>query len=500
MSNFFAELKRRHIYQVAAAYVVVAWILLQLFNNLEPILKLPEWAGTLVLVFLAGGFPISLIFAWTLELRAAPVSADGSSLRVKSAAATEPRRAGVGFAHPTSIPKTAVISIAVLPFTNLSSDPEQEFFSDGVTEEITSALAKVPNLQVVGRTSAFEFKGQNKDLRTIGQALGATHLIEGSVRKAGMRVRITAQLIRVENGLHLWTENYDRELTDIFATQEDIAQAIAGALKVPLGLQQGEFLVSNRTLNLESYEQYLRARAQFRARAVDDAIRTLEPVVACDPSFAPAWAMLSRAYALTPFYRPQLRCGLIEEARAVARSFLDKAEMAARKAVRLDSRSAETHGAMAFIHVLGGQWAAGEDFHRKALGLDPNNTEVLEGYSVNLAAAGRVRDALVVGEKMRRLDPFVPMANLIVAEFMQAGGQSKASIPIIEPVAGDAVGGFNRNLYLAQALAATGRYADAADALLAIRGENVVSQRSVQDAARLLRLAPNVDATQTLPA
>src|SRR5262249_19550524 len=154
--------------------------------------------------------------------------------------------------------------------------------------EITTALAKVQGLTVIGRTSAFEFKGQNRDLRMIGQALGATHLIEGSVRKAGTRVRIAAQLVRADNGAHLWAENYDRELTDIFAIQEDIAQAIAGALRVPLGLAQGESLVNNRTQDLDSYQQYLLARSQVRARAVDKAIALLEPLVAHDPNYAPA--------------------------------------------------------------------------------------------------------------------------------------------------------------------------------------------------------------------
>src|SRR4029077_10431820 len=140
-----------------------------------------------------------------------------------------------------------VISLAVLPFVNLSSDKEQEFFSDGITEEITAALAKVPDLRVVARTSAFQFKAQNRDIQSIGRQLHASHFIEGSVRKVGNRVRITAQLIAADSGVHMWAENYDRELIDVFAIQEEIATAIAGALRVPLGLKQGERLVSNRT-------------------------------------------------------------------------------------------------------------------------------------------------------------------------------------------------------------------------------------------------------------
>jgi TolB-like protein/DNA-binding SARP family transcriptional activator len=169
--------------------------------------------------------------------------------------------------HAPSPPQASTISIAVLPFANMSGDATQEFFSDGMTEEITAALAKVPNLRVVARTSSFQFKGQNQDLRVVGQALGTSHLIEGSVRKVGDRVRITAQLIKVDDGTHLWSETYDRQLTDIFAIQEGIAAAIAGALRVPLGLAPGERLVSNRDIDPESYQQYLQARTMLRTGA-----------------------------------------------------------------------------------------------------------------------------------------------------------------------------------------------------------------------------------------
>ena len=219
----------------------------------------------------------------------------------------------------------------------MSQDESQEFFSDGITEEITAALAKVPDLRVLARTSAFEFKGQNHNIRTIGEALGASHLIEGSVRKAGDRVRITAQLIKAQDGTHLWSENYNRDLTDVFAVQEDIAQAIAEALRVPLGLKQGEALVRNRTGDLVSYEQYLRSRALVRARgtSITEAIEVLEPLVACDPTFAPAWALLAHAYFLLPSYDPAARTGSLDEARRFVQSAYDKAEVAARRAIKL---------------------------------------------------------------------------------------------------------------------------------------------------------------------
>ena len=274
------------------------------------------------------------------------------------------QQAGVAAARAASATKAGAISIAVLPFTNLSSDPEQEFFSDGMTEEITAALAKVADLRVVARTSAFQFKGENKDMRAVGQALGATHLIEGSVRKAGTRVRITAQLIKTDDGTHIWSENYDRELTDIFAIQEDIATAIAGALRMPLGLAPGERLVSNRSIDPESYQQYLRAKALVRARGLKpltDAAALLEQVVARDPDYAPAWALLAQAYGQRRS-STRRRSGPAEELRRLVDASLPRAEAAARRAIQLDPNLADGyfalgHGAMAAREIAAGRRA-----------------------------------------------------------------------------------------------------------------------------------------------
>ena len=238
MGNFFAELKRRHVYRVAAAYAVVAWVLLQLVNNVAPVLDLPVWVARAFLLALVLGFPLAIFFAWMRELppaeSASPVKATvtdwaliGILVAVLGAItyqqlppsqATRPaeqQQASVTAARAAAAAPANAISIAVLPFTNMSGDASQEFFSDGMTEEITSALAKVPDLRVVARTSAFEFKGKNVNIRTMGQELGATHLIEGSVRKAGNRLRITAQLIKADDGTHIWAEDYDLSLIHI---------------------------------------------------------------------------------------------------------------------------------------------------------------------------------------------------------------------------------------------------------------------------------------------
>jgi TolB-like protein len=392
------------------------------------------------------------------------------------------------------------ISIVVLPFANLSTEQSQEFFSDGMTDDIAGALAKIPDLRVVGRSSAFQFKGENKDLRAIGQTLGATHLIEGSVRQIDNQVRIAVQLIEAKNGLQLWSETYDRQLTDIFAIQEDIAHSIAASLRVPLGLAEGDTLVSNRTGNVESYQQYLRGKALERALFHDEAIKTLEPVVASDPSFAPAWAFLARAYILGTNLIPAVGNGTVNEARHIVQSYRIKGEMAAREAIRLDAKLAAGYWSLA--GALGrGNYPAKEDLYRLALALDANDPETLNSYSLMLANTGRLKESLRLREQLRTQEPVEPVFNFLTAVIMRANGQSSAALPILEASRLTGPGGsLYSNGLLAQAYVADGRYAQAADTLLVIPGSNFVSRQTIEDAARLLRQAPaTVGAPDALP-
>jgi TolB-like protein len=186
------------------------------------------------------------------------------------------------------------LSVAVLPFVNMSGDASQEFFSDGIAEEINTALARIPNLRVVARSSAFQFKNQNRDVHAIAQALHATHLIEGSVRKIGTRVRITAELVRASDAVSVWTNSYDREGADMFAIQEEIATAVASTLRAPLAPKQGDRFASSRPKDQDTYELYLRGRAALRGRTRQE-LDLLEQVVEKDPNFAPGWAKLSEA-------------------------------------------------------------------------------------------------------------------------------------------------------------------------------------------------------------
>ncbi|GAG55045.1 unnamed protein product [marine sediment metagenome] len=264
-------------------------------------------------------------------------------------------------------PLKADPSIAVLPFVNMSADPEQEFFSDGISEEILNALAKVKQLKVAGRTSSFAFKGKNQDLRLIGDMLGVQHILEGSVRKSGMKIRITAQLIQVEDGFHMWSETYDRELNDVFAIQDEISAAILIQLKAHLiGVDAEAIALSDRT-NSEVYELYLLARQQLYGRttaAMQIAAGQLDKAIAIDPAYAPARALRGIATLLLSDWSygdiPHL------EAESQARVFLEKA-------LQLDPGLAEAWAGMGLYHQQRpGESSQSIEALQKALAINPN--------------------------------------------------------------------------------------------------------------------------------
>jgi TolB-like protein len=521
MAEFFAELKRRQMFRVAAAYAVVAWLLLQLVNNLTPALRLPDWAATFVVVLLIAGFPVALLFCWIQHL---PV--DGASSAVKTrnqdwlligalalvliflgyqqialSLRETTAQAGVDAAREAAASPRGTISVAVLPFTNLSSDPEQEFFSDGMTEEITSALARVPDLRVVARTSAYEFKGKNINIKTMGEQLGATHLIEGSVRKAGDRLRITAQLISAADGTHLWAQDYDRQLTDIFAIQEDIARAITASLHMSLGLRPGENLVNNRSIDSESYQQFLRARALIQARGrerITEASALLEQIVARNPNYAPAWERLVVAYYLMVTTDPAWINGSLDEARRLAEPYFSKMEAATRRAFQSDPDFIGLDALATMDFQSGNMLSAGER-SSKALARDPNDPGMLNQYSIWLATVGWVKEANVVRQHLKLVEPYVPLQNLWTARYLWVDGQNEAALAILNALPPDTPQRVND---LAMIHASMGRYADAADLLEKAPAGNAgnVAQERRNEAARLLRAAPaKADRLDTLP-
>ena len=306
MGRFFEQLKRRNVLRAAAGYTVVAWLIIQVADTVFPILGVPTWLTTMVVILIIIGFPVTVVVSWIYQWTPAGIMTEQEA---DAAGYTEPIGIGrqidfviivlliiaVGWLvyDKTIVAPDLENSIAVLPFVNMSPDPDQEYFSDGLSEEILNLLAKIPALKVIGRTSSFAFKGKNEDLRVIGEALGVKTLLEGSVRKSGERVRITAQLIDVSDGAHIWSESYNRTMTDIFAVQDDVAAAIIDALQIHVGAIPTR---GRPTENTAAYALFLKGRVSMIATEWQNAETFLLKAVELDPMFAEAYEMLAFSY------------------------------------------------------------------------------------------------------------------------------------------------------------------------------------------------------------
>jgi len=520
VSDLWQRLKEHRIAQWSVGYVAVAYGIQHAVSLTIEAMEWPHGLERASMILLALGLPLAMAIAWYHgeratrrisgpELTIISLLLVGLSLlfyvyvRPSEQIAAHPvvaaAQTATAAASVAPAAKPAGISVAVLPFLNLSGDPKEEYFSDGMTEEITSALAKVPSLRVIGRTSAFAFKGKNEDLRTIGQALGATHLIEGSVRKDGNELRITAQLIKADDGSHIWTDSYDRELKGVFAVQEDVARAIAAALQVPLGLKQGETLVSNRDIDPNSYSNYLRAKALVRSRnegtSLDAAVALLEGVVARQPNYAPAWALLAQAYSLAPDYDPTFQNSSVEALRRAANADLPKSEAAARRALQLDPRNADAYAGMGWGQTLRGHMLDAEQSFKHGLSLDPLNPDVLQWYSIFSTITGRFKEAVAMREQLRVIEPLVPTFNSNTARDLATAGQYAKALSIAQALPSDNT---QRAADLASIYAAMKQYNEAADAALsAPRGK--FPPGAPETAARLLRMAPAPAPQQNFP-
>lgn len=311
--------------------------------------------------------------------------------------------------HTASHPAVAAppASIAVLPFANMSADRDNEFFADGITEEIISALAKLDGLRVASRTSSFAFKGHDIDIRRIGDQLGVATVLEGSVRKAGSQLRVTAQLINIRDGYHLWSERYDRELVDVFAIQDDIAQAIVDILKVKLVRQSDPRLVRAHTGNLEAYNLYLEGRFHWNRRGagLQAAERCFARAVELDPLFALAHSSLADAHNLLGWYRMA----------APSDAFV-RATAAARRAIELDGKLAEAYASLGFaLTNYHWDWTGAERAFQKALSLNPGYPTAHHWYAEFLMSRGRTGDAVQEAQRAQELDPLGLIINTVRA-------------------------------------------------------------------------------------
>ena len=407
MSGFFEELQRRKVYRVAAAYIVAAGFLIQIASAVFPAWDLPNWSLRLVIALLLIGFPISLILAWAYDITDKGIQATPKTgthrrrnlILLVLTAVIVSATAGF-FLLPRTLWHKVDKSVAVLPFQNLSSDPENAYFADGIQEEVLTRLAKIADLKVISRASTQQYQSEPGNLAEIAKQLGVANILEGSVQKAGNQVRVNVHLVNVQTGSQLWAETYDRKLSDIFAVESEIAKGIAESLEATLTGGEEQALAASPTSNPEAYDAYLRALA-FEARgnysndALFKAIGYYELAVQLDPNFALAWARLSAAHALLYFNRGD---------RTVARR--DAAKEALEHAQKLQPNSPETLLFLGYYQywVLHDYDLAKATFERVSK-IFPGNSEVLYALGAIMRREGHWDESVAYWERGLALDP-----------------------------------------------------------------------------------------------
>ena len=391
MSRFLGELQRRSVFKVGAAYLATAWLVVQVLGHVGPILEFPLWVPRFVLGVLALGFPVALVLAWIYELtdqglkRTEEVDRDadlrpafGRTLNVILVASLT---LAVGYFFWESRiadqvrDEGGIESIAVLPFRDLSPASDQAHFAEGMAEELLNALSKLPDLKVAGRTSAFSFSAEGADPRAVAERLGVSHVLTGSVRTAGTRLRVSAQLVRTRDGLQIWSHAFDREVTDVFAVQDEIAGLVAKALeRGPEANGEVDLQPRARTANMRAYDQYLMGRfhlARRTAPALDSAVRHFREAISHDPAFSPAWSGLAMALVVSPYYSPVSDAlELYAEVRA-----------AAQVAIELDANNGEAHAVLGTaVMIFDRDWDAAAELLHRAVTLHPHDATIVNLY------------------------------------------------------------------------------------------------------------------------
>jgi TolB-like protein/cytochrome c-type biogenesis protein CcmH/NrfG len=441
--SFFAEMKRRNVYKVAIAYAVVGWLLVQVATQVFPFLEIPNWIVRLVILLIAIGFPIALVIAWAFES-----TPEGIKRTAVADAAREYSRGkawicvvvvgallsiGLFFLgrytagnatprHDASPARTEAAtaapqkSIAVLPLLNESGDPADEYFSDGLSEELIAALGQIRNLKVIGRSSSFRFKGRKEELKTIGEKLGVSTLLEGTVRKQGDNVRIVAELINAADGTELWSRIFDRELKDIFAVQTEIAQAVAASLELTLLGDKDTTVASASTQNAEAHNAYLQGHFYFARRNVEDyrkAISFFDQAIRLDPDYALAYAERAEAWTFIGDLNPEHK----KEAWAAAKRD-------AEKAVAVGPNLAEAHAALGWVRFFS-EWKFAEGLAelKRARELAPANPTANDLLARVLIYVNQIAEAEKLARQAIELDPLAFLARGNLARILLAEGK-----------------------------------------------------------------------------
>ena len=459
---FFGELKRRNVYKVGVAYAVVAWLLMQVASQIFPFFEVPNWVVRVVILFLIIGFPIALIVAWAFEVTSEGIksteAADAAGQRSRGSTWIYVVLIGAALSvglffigrytagHATARPASEQIargkqseratagpdkSIAVLPLINESGDPKDEYFSDGLSEELIAALAQISGLKVIGRSSSFRFKDRKEEPKTIGEKLGVSTLLDGTVRKQGDRVRIVAELVNASDGIQLWTGTFNRQLKDIFAVQEEIARAVAESLKVTLLGSNSRSAQASATDNAEAHNAYLQAHFYLVRRNVEDfrkAIDYYDQAIQLDPNYALAYAERGEAWVFMgdftgqrPTAYPKARTDAekavaiapaLAEARAALGWVLCLAEWKfaeglaeLKRAKELSPANPTANDLLARIIVYLGRFDEAERQAREAVELDPLSTVTQGNLARVLFYAGKLDEADAVARKAAELQP-----------------------------------------------------------------------------------------------
>lgn len=392
--HFFRELRRRHVLETAGIYVAAGWLLIEVADILFPVFGVPESALRIVVVSVFSGFPVILVLSWVFDI----------SLRglIRTPDAAVPSARNFDF---STVPQR---SIAVLPFANMTGGADNEYLGDGLAEELLNLLARIDSLKVAARTSSFAFRGKDADIRDIGALLGVRHVLEGSVRQAGSRIRITAQLIEAPTGFHLWSETFDRTLDDIFAIQDEISAAIVEALEIALAGKGSQKRSSEQlpTDNIDAYQYFLRATYLWQRRgaeAIQGAINALEQAVALDSNYAEAYARLASAEAiLHEFTQEEREPGFV------------RAESYARKAISLDPQMGEPHAVLGYMAMRLWRWPESAAHMQRAIQIQDTIPTLHQWYSNLLHDLGRHEEAQHHASYAHTLDPLSPTANNLV--------------------------------------------------------------------------------------
>lgn len=409
MGRFVRELRRRKVVQVAAVYAIVAWLLVQIVVAIEAPLNLPIWVDTLVIVLVAVGFPIAIVLAWAFEVTPEGVRRAGGGAGTDPVLTTEPA------AEPELDPKT----IAVLPFENLSPDLDNAWFAAGLHEEVLHQLARIHDLNVIARTSVLQYEAARKPVPEIARELHVGTVMEGSVRYAGDRVRVTAQLIDSASNTHVWSENFDRNLDDIFAIQSDIALGIANALRATLTAAETNAITRPPTNNPEAYRAYLAGVAEWIRPAAADyekALERFDRAIELDPVFASAYALKAVVLIST---LENFNVALADDPHG-------EALQAVEKALALDPLLGAAHAARGYI--IGQDWDEALAAFQRGAELAPNEPGVLGALAFHLACMGRAEEAIPVIQHALTLDPLSANTHRMAAIVYGAAGQVEEAI------------------------------------------------------------------------